>query len=96
MKKVLMTSLSFKCLLSVPNKTVTVTFLGCYSLGYSLLIGSQTFVKTGIFQKNSVFNQALIHDSKLMKLLIVHLSKLIGSTVIFDLEIVIYIDNSEV
>lgn len=38
--------ISFKCLLSVPNKTVTVTFLGCCSLGYSLLITSQTFVKT--------------------------------------------------
>lgn len=35
--------ISFKCLLSVPNKTVTVTFLGCCSLGYSLLIVSQTF-----------------------------------------------------
>lgn len=87
--------ISFKCLLSVPNKTVTVTFLGCCSLGYNLLITSQTFVKTVISQKNSVFNEALIHDSKLMKLLTVHLSKRIWSTGILDLEI-IYIENSEV
>lgn len=88
--------ISFKCLLSVPKKTVTVTFLGCCSLGYTLLIRSQTFVKTGISQKNSVFNQALMHDCRLMKLLIVHLSKLIWSAVVLDLEIVIYIENSEV
>lgn len=85
--------ISFKCLLSVP---VSVTFLGCCSsdtlYSISLLITSQTVVKTGISQKGTVFDQifplfSLINDIKPMKLFNVHLFKLIWSTVILGFEI---------